>query len=519
MLGTYFVKLFAIATFTSCSLVKFIDRRYIEFRMNRPEYRRLRMSTGITYVECEGSAERLSKIRELLHDATKDHWVILVGDSECVKLDQVGTIYKNTRGGTAFEGRRNGVSEDTEFEVSHICRTPECKFSAAQSRNSDYLGSNQQVRSTLHIRNFAFADKTAAVSPVVDIPGPRQVAAVYAAPKKVVCGVISLALVLILRIRKAWASLDVQQSLGNSVRYVIHVVLVNVISLFSAFDGGVMGGLTQFVWGDHPPWALWVAGRVVYGGPAWYFNIHTKALGNSRLSGRLNQVTAAHRRPSSVSEPPSDAEDKSCQPNSLYMALPITITALSRPPCLDSDCEPTPILREDHAASRLPPEALGEGLCLCRTNRDIYNTLRDQQVCSVLQCLRLGVAGPDGKHYCASHMGQAVVPPADAPKVKVETDPRHPKAPSVGMDNIPDSVLRALAHRMSADADLSEHEIASKLTDDYGGDLLSNALRVYRLLCDRSSSPNRYDMDDDHPRDSHAPTQKSHPEAEVRGES
>ena len=182
---------------------------------------------------------------------------------------------QNARGCTSFEGSRNGAPVDAEFEVSHICRAPDRKFSAAKSRNSDYLGPNRQVRATPHIRNFAFADKTAAAIPVVDIPGPIQVEAVYADPKKVVCGAVSPLMVLLLRIKQAWASLDAQQSLSNAVSYGLHVVLANVLSWFSAVEGGVMGGLSGFFWEDHPPCALWVARCVVYGGPVWYFDMHT----------------------------------------------------------------------------------------------------------------------------------------------------------------------------------------------------------------------------------------------------
>ena len=75
------------------------------------------------------------------------------------KVGEGGGIFKNTRGGAAFEGRRNGDPEETEYEVSHICRTRGRKFSAAKSRNTDYLDSNQTVRTTLHIEKFAPADK------------------------------------------------------------------------------------------------------------------------------------------------------------------------------------------------------------------------------------------------------------------------------------------------------------------------------------------------------------------------
>ena len=81
-------------------------------------------------------------------------------------------------------------------------------------------------------------------------------------------------------------------------------------------------------------------------------------------------------------------------------------------------------------------------------------------------------------------MSQVVIPPEEGPKVKFEHDPAHRKAPAIGMENIPDNVLRALVTKMSREEDQSEQEIFSRLTDEYGGDMLSNDLRIYKLLGD-----------------------------------
>ena len=88
-------------------------------------------------------------------------------------------------------------------------------------------------------------------------------------------------------------------------------------------------------------------------------------------------------------------------------------------------------------------------------------------------------------------MSQAVLPPSEAPKVKFEYDPKHAKAPAYGMENIHDAALRALGRRVSGEEDLSESEIATKITDEYGGELLENALRIYRLMGEGSSSSHR----------------------------
>ena len=124
----------------------------------------------------------------------------------------------------------------------------------------------------------------------------------------------------------------------------------------------------------------------------------------------------------------------------------------------------------------------------------MYCTLRGSQACSILHCMRLGVSGPEGKNYCPAHMGQAILPPKESPKVKFEDKHDQIKAPTPGMGSIPDEVLRALVRRMRNIEGLSEPEIACQLTEDYGGELLASALRIYRLVGERASSSNQADF-------------------------
>ena len=123
----------------------------------------------------------------------------------------------------------------------------------------------------------------------------------------------------------------------------------------------------------------------------------------------------------------------------------------------------------------------------------MYCTLRGNQACSIMQCLRLGVSGPEGKNYCPTHMSQAVLPTKETPKVKFEDTSDRPEGYPPGMGSIPDGVLLALVSKMQSVEGLSEPEIASMLADDYGGELLENALRIYKLSGDRSSSSHQTD--------------------------
>ena len=211
------VRLLAIATFVSGSLVILIDHHFIEFCSGPPYYSNLCMSAGIVYHEYNDSVESAGKITELLLGATKDHWAILAGETSRFKLDNFGTIFENSRSRTAFEGRRYVESEGAEFEMSRICRTPECKFAASDSRNSDYLGSDKQVRAAQHVRSFAFADRTADVIPVVDIPGPHEVAQAYYTPGKLVVVGVVLVSALILRTEKEAGDIDSSQTVSNEL--------------------------------------------------------------------------------------------------------------------------------------------------------------------------------------------------------------------------------------------------------------------------------------------------------------
>ena len=199
------------------------------------------------------------------------------------------------------------------------------------------------------------------------------------------------------------------------------------------------------------------------------------------------------------SEPSSDSDDRACQANSLYMDLPHKRTLLRQAACPDSKTELALLVREDREASRLPQSDLDLGIPLCRNHRGIYQAIRSNQVCTALQCVRLGVTGPEGRHYCNDHVAAAVLPVPTGPKVKFEIDPNRPKSPAMGVDNIPDDVLSALINSMSYKEGLTDPEIADKLTSAYGGLLLHNALRIKdvwgaQTKCDPSSSSTAWFM-------------------------
>ena len=97
------------------------------------------MSAGIIYPEYNGTIESVSSIKALLLGIRKGPWVILAGETDWIKLDKLGIVFKNTRLGTSLEGRRQGSPEDCDMELFRICRNGGCKFPSSNSRNSDCL--------------------------------------------------------------------------------------------------------------------------------------------------------------------------------------------------------------------------------------------------------------------------------------------------------------------------------------------------------------------------------------------
>ena len=469
----------------------------VEYELNlyclpNPNSHNLCMSVDIIYPEYNDSVESVSLIRGLLLDSTKDPWVQIIGDDTWVELEKIGTIFRNTRPVTPFEAIRAGSAPGSAYELFRTCRSADCKFLASNSKVPEYLGADKKPRDTHHVSKFAFDEKTAAAAPVIAVPGPVEVVRVMTTPKKYIAGLVVVAMVILLRLKQVLASVDLAKTVSETTTFVLHGVIGVDVSGISATESGLMGGMTEFYWDDHPQGAVWLTRLLFYGGIVWFFDLHyTVYEWHKARRAYRKPITpvAPIRRKSGTSEPASDYDEVCCNANNVYMALPSKTTPLCPTPCKDMDCEIVPILREDHAASKLSAVFLTDGIHLCSTHRDIYHTLRSNQACAVLQCMRLGVSGPDGKNYCPDHMVSAVLPPPVAPTVKFEPMPKLEKVPENGMGNIPDQVLGALANRMHDVEGLSEPEIANRLTDDYGGDLLTNALRIYHLFGERSSSP------------------------------
>ena len=170
------------------------------------------------------------------------------------------------------------------------------------------------------------------------------------------------------------------------------------------------------------------------------------------------------------SEPASGPGDAVWQESLLRVDFPTTLTVLIQKAFLGPVCERANLLVGDLLSPMLPSSDLERRLPLRRSHRDIYQTLRPKQACAALQCNRLGVSGPEGKHFRGINTGGSVLPAPEGPMVKFSQEKDRPDAPIRGFRNIPDDVLRSLVQKLSVEDEWADIEISQYMTDEYGGE-------------------------------------------------
>ena len=300
------------------------------------------------------------------------------------------------------------------------------------------------------------------------MPGTRAVAQVAVRSKKLVSIGVILRLISILRAKQIFPEFQANRIIGNFFSYVFTVIVGNSLGFATSVEDGIINGVTTVFRDEHPWRGRWVARAVLYGGVVVHLDLHWRLA--RYLPRRLSKLIASCRAPSRRgSEPGSEPDYTVCQASVLYMDLPSKLTVLSQKSCADPVVEMAKLLAEPHIASRIQSSELTNGIPLCRTHRDIYQTLRPNQACAALQRNRLGISGPEGKRYCGVHMGGAVAPAPDGPKVKFPNENTHPMAPSQGLRNIPDEVLRSTVQKRSIEVDGAASGISHHLDEEYGG--------------------------------------------------
>ena len=180
----------------------------------------------------------------------------------------------------------------------------------------------------------------------------------------------------------------------------------------------------------------------MYGGANRSSDVHRETLDYAAPNRYFRPIPRSSCRPN-ASEPSSDDEEKAGQANGLYLSMQSRVVELRQSPRIDPNCEIPPIMRGDSVAPRRPASSITEGGEFMRnTSRHIPN-IKIGPCLLHNAVLSIGVSGPDGNHYCATHMGQAVGPNSEPPRVNFESDAEKPTAPACGVGNIPDAASKA----------------------------------------------------------------------------
>ena len=88
-------------------------------------------------------------------------------------------------------------------------------------RNADYLRSGEKPRAVTHVASFAFADNVADVNPMIGHPGPMQVAQCLVYSRKVIHGIGSAAISLLVRVRKSADEFSLSEPSSSTIAYIL----------------------------------------------------------------------------------------------------------------------------------------------------------------------------------------------------------------------------------------------------------------------------------------------------------
>ena len=387
-------------------------------------------------------------------------------DNEWHKLGAIGTIYRWTKLGVSFEGRKRlADGTDGPDEIFHVCRGTPCTYQGGAK------SSNKKGLPVTHVTAFAFSDGE----------HPRNVpqGAVMLPPVghvavwswKLVLGVVIVAVGLLTRLQEALSSMNLRTLVTGFFRKASSFFWDQSISLVFSAEIGLVEGFSESLWEQHPPWFPWVVRVVVYTTIGVQLDLPQRLYHRVRLWWAGKQVGPG--RPSSglscKSEPPSDTDDCSCNAHIVKMDLEGTCRSLSDKGCTSEGVESVQLVHDDWASSHLPESDRVSGLFMCGPHAMAYHTLRGHKICRRKGCCGLGTLGPDGLFYCPLHMSSAVTPPPPVAKVKFE-DLKEDQAPNpVGLESFPDAVLTALISNVDPDGVVDEKDLVDILTDQYGG--------------------------------------------------
>ena len=229
---------------------------------------------GVTYPAFPPSLAELNEFRTKILDPAVFTWVKL-GNEDWYRLTEIGTVYRNSIKGTAFEAQRDPIGPDGPvMEYFHMCRLPPCTFTGGSKSQNPVQG-----RPILHITGVAYSDSADVVSAtpalVADVPADIPVVesvsetswASVPFRSRYWKGGLALGVLLFGAASKAksqWGQISVRTMLTETSRTMAKFVSDNVILAAVSFENGFFDGFSTSLWEDGPVWFVWLVRVICY---------------------------------------------------------------------------------------------------------------------------------------------------------------------------------------------------------------------------------------------------------------
>ena len=180
------------------------------------------------------------------------------GSDQWFRLVEIGTIYRNSVKGTAFEARREPGTPAGTMEYFHMCRISPCTFTGGTKSQIPING-----RPITHIAKVAYSDSLDAVAPPPALdPNPMGVAgkdASNVAPRpsgsKYIKGglaVFILPMAVSSKVKSQWGNLSVKAWQTDSAWRLPKFAVDNAVMVGVSVENGFADGLSQSLWYEGP---------------------------------------------------------------------------------------------------------------------------------------------------------------------------------------------------------------------------------------------------------------------------
>ena len=415
------------------------------------------------------SVADLAEFRNKLIDPSVYTWA-QIGSDQWFMFTDIGTVYRNSNKGTAFEARRDAGNPQWDMEYFHMCRSDQCTFSGGQNSQNPSKG-----RPVLHITKVAYSDSLEAlgIDPVLDVNDtvPPTADGITGAPAakpfnvKYLKG--GLALVTLLagassRARADWEGFPLGTWITDSSRTVSKFAIDNFAMVGVSVENGFTEGLSDSLWLGSPWWFLWAIRCVCYmiithqfGGAtvlAPWLAIFPGCFRRSSDDVPAKDTAPKAKRQSggsrvsALSEPPSDIDDAQRLVPMVHMGLSKGSMLLSHRGCSNGADLEVFLLTDDISASHLPDCYSATGIKLCHTHAGVYSKLSGFSMCHTDGCAEIGTPDPNNQMRRHRHMLSTIAPDPPPPKVKFAAD--SPVGPTSiepkGMAQLSDPVILSL---------------------------------------------------------------------------